>query len=230
MSIRTETLQRWWPTTQSLDLVEGSVEKVAAAVQAEVARFVNGEEVATSWEPFHNLDAAFGAATEFHNVPTFYLVLPTWSRWTVLWNNSFLCDGYDSLCWCLTNNHGITTMHWSAHDEWTTFQSGAVFYYRRRSGFDIVERYVQTFQEDKRWLFSQSGEPLPEEDVAGYATRRKRDRLNEERMSQLLARLGAFPWQEQFYALPQIKAFVLRRIDAPSTITRKERDEVLRAS
>ena len=35
----------------------------------------------------------------FTNVSTCYLVLPTHSRWTVRWNNSFLCDGYDSLCW-----------------------------------------------------------------------------------------------------------------------------------
>ncbi len=80
----------------------------------------------------------------------------------------------------------------------------------------------------QRWDFYQSGEPLPEEDVPGYAARRKRDRLNEERISQLLARLGAFPWLEQFYALPQNRAFVLRRIDATLTVIRKERDEVLR--
>jgi hypothetical protein len=31
----------------------------------------------------------------------------------VLWNNSFLCDGYDSLCWCLTSHHDLTTIHWA---------------------------------------------------------------------------------------------------------------------
>lgn len=100
------------------------MEVVAAAMQEEVRRFIAGEAITTSWETFSNLDAAFRSASEFANVPTIYLVLPTLSKWSVLWNNSFLCDGYDSLCHCLTKNHGLTTVHWSAHDEWTSFQSG----------------------------------------------------------------------------------------------------------
>ncbi len=91
MNLRSESIRRWWPTTQSLDLVEGAVEAVAAAVETEVGRFLKDEVVLTSWEGFPLLDAAFQAAPEFANVPTFYLVLPSRSRWTVLWNNSFLC-------------------------------------------------------------------------------------------------------------------------------------------
>src|SRR6185503_5189563 len=120
---RDKVIQKWWPTTQALDLVEGSVEAVAAAVHAEVSRFITNDPIKTSWESFASLNTAFEAAPEFTNVPTFYLVLPTHSKWSVLWNNSFLCDGYDSLCHCLTMNHRLTTVHWSAHDEWTTFQS-----------------------------------------------------------------------------------------------------------
>jgi hypothetical protein len=142
MSLRSESIQNWWPTTQSLDLLEGAVETVATSVEAEVRRFLDGEPVVATWETFADLDAAFGAAPEFANVPTFYLVLPSRSRWTVLWNNSFLCDGYDSLCWCLTKNHGLTTVHWSAHDEWTTFQSGAVFHHRRWESSAMIERSV----------------------------------------------------------------------------------------
>src|SRR5262245_38651700 len=125
MHLRSDSIQRWWPTTQSLGLVEGPVEAVAAAVETELRRILRGERVVTFWEAYTSLDAAFQAAPEFANVPTFYLVLPSRSRWTVLWNNSFLCDGCDSLCWCLTKNHRLITMHWLAHDKWTTFQSGA---------------------------------------------------------------------------------------------------------
>ncbi len=227
MQLRSEAIDRWWPTTQALDLVEGGVEAVAQAVHAEVSRFLKGDPVATKWRSFPHLDAAFGAAPRFANVPTFYLVVPTRSKWTVLWNNSSLCDGYDSLCWCLTQNHGFTSLHWSAHDNWTTFQSGAAFTHRRLVGSTVAERSVYCGQEDKRWLFRQSGEPLPEESLETYALRRKRDRLNEAILAGLLARLGARPWSEDFYALPERPCFLLERKSPPSSVIVTTREEVL---
>jgi hypothetical protein len=197
-------------------------------VQAEVSRFLQGERVSASWVTFGDLDAAFQSASEFANVPTIYLVLPTRSKWSVLWNNSFLCDGYDSLCYNLTKNHGLRTLHWSAHDHWTSFQSGALFVHRQRNGGELVERSVYVVQEDKRWSFGAVGYPLPEEDLHSYEARRKQDRLNEQRLASFLARLGAQPWLEQFYALPEIQVFVLRREAPPTTITRRSVDDVLR--
>jgi hypothetical protein len=224
------TLKRWWPTTQSLDLVEGSIAQVAEAVYAEVSRFAMGERITRRWERFADLDSAFGSASEFANVPTFYLVLPSQSRWCVLWNNGFLCDGYDSLCWCLTANHGLTTMHWSAHDERTTFQSGAQFSFRRMVHGSVVERSVHCSEEDGRWSFHAHGEPLPEEDQNAYSARRKRDRLDEQQMVLLLERLGAKPWVSDFYALPQESCFVLARPEAPASIVRRTRRQVLAGS
>lgn len=228
MSLRSEVIQRWWPTTQSLDLVEAPVDDVAEAVRQEVSRFVEGEPIVATSESCPDLDSAFSLASEFANVPTVCLVLPTASRWSVLWNNSFLCDGYDSLCWCLTAHHGLTTIHWCAHDGWTSFQSGATFTHRRRCAGQIVERSVHAGQTDDHWDFCAVGEPLPEEDLAGYAARRKRDRLNEERLGALLSRLGATPWQEEFYALPQSRVFVMRRENPPPTLARRSRADVLR--
>ena len=64
MMLRTQAVQRWWPTTQSLDLVEGSVQEVAAGVHAEVSRFLLGETLKASWGAFDGLDAAFRSASE----------------------------------------------------------------------------------------------------------------------------------------------------------------------
>jgi hypothetical protein len=93
----------------------------------------------------------------------------------------------------------------------------------------MVERSVHAGQEDTRWTFDASGEPLPEEDVASYRARRKRDRLNETVVIQLLGRLGASPWSEEFYALPEQRSFVLRRPEAPATVIRRRASEVVRA-
>jgi len=112
---------------------------------------------------------------------------------------------------------------------WPTTRSGARFTHRQRVGGELVERSVSVAQEDRRWVFHATGQPLPEEDVSSYEARRKRDRLNEEGMSQLLGRLGAFPWSEDFYAVGESQFFLLRRIGAPDTIVRRPSSEVVRA-
>lgn len=225
--LRSEPLERWWPTTQSLDLVQGTAPQVAAAVEAEVTRFVHGEKLTRAWCHYADLDAAFGATTEFSNVPTHFLVLPTHSDWTVLWNNSFLCDGYDSLCSCITANHGLTTVHWNAHDSTTTTQPAAAFTHRTLVEATLVERSVYAAKEDGKWLFGEAGSPLPQEDVRSYLARNKRDRLNESLMASLLERLGAAPWAEGFYALPEQPCYVLQRSAAPTTIIRRPRSTVV---
>src|SRR5262245_13526917 len=212
---RNGAIEKYWPTTQSLDLVEGPIEAVAHAVEAEVRRFNNPELLETNWKIVRSLEDAFAACHLFTNVPTFHVVLPTRSRWTVLWNNSFLCDGYDSLCYCVTQNHRITTLHWSAHDESTTFQPGASFTYRTMQAGVMVERSVYCGREDNRWLFHESGSPLPEEDISAYGARRKKDRLNESVMLALLERFEARPWAEAFYDLGARKCFMLRRPNFP---------------
>jgi hypothetical protein len=226
--IRTPALRRWWPTTQALDLVEGDVATVAAALHAETTRVLKGERLAAAWTRCATLDDAFDTAGEFTNVPTHWLVLPTRSRWSVLWNNSFLCDGYDSLCHCLTAFHGLTTLHWSAHDATTTFQPGAAFTHRRVVAGAIAKRTVCVACTDGRWSFDAIGERLPEEDLATYGARRVRDRLNEAAIASLLARLGAAPWDEAFYALGRHDVFVLRRPAAPATVLRRARHDVVR--
>lgn len=212
------TLRKWWPTTQSMDLVDARQEVAAGAVLREyqnfsaAAGFVGLEQdteattaATLSWHDCPDLDTAFTLVGDFDNCATKALVLPTHSQWSVLWVNNFLCDGFDSLCHCLTKNSGLRTIHWSAHDAATTFQSGSMFCVRALvspENLRIAERYVQSAQTDRRWDFFTQGEPLPEEKLAEYAVRRKRDRLDEERLLALLGRLNAHPWHSEFYALP----------------------------
>jgi len=213
-------LRAWWPTTQSLDLVEGSIETVAAAIEVELSRFAAPDKITTSWLGFRTLGEAFASAPCFINVVSYTVVLPTRSNWAVIWHNSFTCGGYDSLCRCLTTRHNLTTIHWSAHDDWTTTQSGACFIHRRNEGSQLIERSVEVWQEDKRWGFRAFGPVLPEEQPADYTARRMRDRLNEKSLIALLGRLGAEPWSESFYDLAHRKTFVLSRPVPPKASVR----------
>lgn len=213
-----EVMQRWWPLTDSLDLVRGSCDQVAQAVLAEVTRFISPERPASRWLRFTTLDELWGSVRSFSNGPTIYFVLPTASEWTVLWNNSFLCDGYASLCWCLTTNHSLTTIHWRSSDSGSTFQAGSTFNFRRKSGDAMIERSVECTSEDGRWLFMAKGDPLPEEDLSWYTARHKRDRLNEARLMQLFESLGARPWAESFYALARRPVFRIECVPPPATV------------
>jgi hypothetical protein len=214
-----EAVKRWWPLADSLDLVRASIKNAASAVHAEIAGFVAGGPLSTAWVPFGSLDDVFSSVDVFTNVPTIYFVLPTRSDWTVLWNNSFLCDGYDSLCWCITNNHGYDTMHWRSSDEDNVFQAGSLFTYRMRSESSVSERSVYCCKNDDRWHFDVVGDVLTEEDTDAYDARKKKDRLDEAGMLKLLARLGATPWNDDYYEYGE--AFRIERVAYPSTILRK---------
>lgn len=214
-----EAVQRWWPLPDSLDLVRAPIKVAATTVLAEVTRFVAGEQLSSAWVPFSSLDQMFGSVTVFTNVPTVYFVIPTRSEWSVLWNNSYLCDGYDSLCWCITTNHRFSTMHWRSSDEDAVFQAGSSFTFRSQSESVLNERSVYCGKNDARWAFHAVGEPLPQENVAAYSARRKRDRLNEQGIIALLDNLGARPWEDEFYRAGE--AFRIERLAYPSTISQK---------
>jgi hypothetical protein len=110
-------------------------------------------------------------------------------------------------------------MHWRSSDEDAVFQAGSSFTFRRQSELGMSERSVYCGKNDQRWEFHAAGEPLLEEDLASYAARRKRDRLNEHGMLKLLARLGAHPWDDDFY--PVGEAFRIERVAFPGTISQK---------
>ena len=217
-----QSIKQWWPLASSLDLVCAANDVVASAVLTEVTRFTN-ERVSLDQVPFTSLHQIFDSTSAFTSVPTVFFVLPTCSDWTVLWNNSFLCDGYDSLCWCLTTNHGLTTLHWSCSDGDAVFQAGSSFTYRAQSGSELNERSVACCKNDGLWEFHAVGKPLPEEDLAAYSARRKRDRLNEQGVLKLLRRLGARPWEDDFYQPGT--AVRIKRESYPNTISQKKFSE-----
>jgi hypothetical protein len=228
MSGEQTVFDRWWPSTQSLDLIEGDRETVADAVAEHfraVARYTE-DDIAVEWLTVADLDEAFASMPFFDNVASRMMLLPTRSRWVVLWTNNFLCAGFDHFVRGLTLDAGLTTIHWSAHDTSTTFQPGATFHIRRMVDRELIERRVQASRTDSRWDFFETGTPLPEEDLNGYLVRRKRDRLNERRVMELLGRLDARPWEEAWYAVPEHPVYRLERPSPPLAI-RRERDQVI---
>jgi hypothetical protein len=222
----TDTVMRdWWPSTQALDLVEAPVELTAEAVHNVYNEIAAPAKATITWLHQDSLHAALATVPDFDNCVTRALVLPTKTRWSVIWYNTFLCSGFDSLCKRLSGHYRLTTIHFMANDHATTFQAGALFHLRAPKGGKMVERVIQTAQTDRQWSFHSQGLPLAEEDLAGYAAKRTRDRFNENRALDLLAALGAKPWDSASYAFPG-KVAMIARPRPPACIVR-ERHEVL---
>lgn len=213
-----------------MDLIRGPVAVVSSAIQAELSRMLNGETLEVREQSFLTLDHAFGVADYFANIPTIFLVLPTVTDWSVLWNNSFLCDGYDSLCYCLTAYHKFETLHWFTNDATSTFGPGAKFCHRVWVANTLKERSVYCARDGRKWIFHQKGDPLPQEDLTTYSAPIKRNRLNEAQIAGLLNRLGANPWSDEFYDLSQQKCFTLRRLNVPPTVSKRSKDLLVRST
>jgi len=98
-------------------------------------------------------------------------------------------DGWQTLSVCLSKALPITRVYRFAmstdKDEWPLFRFEVW-----QAG--VQKRHVSVIKDVDRWKFWQTGEPLREEDVAAYRTRRVRDRLTREYLVLLAERLG-FP-------------------------------------
>jgi len=220
-------LREYRPLTDSLDLVRGSCAVVSDAVCTEVRQFTKGDRLNVERVQTSCVTEIFESVQTFANVPLTYFILPTRSPWSVLWFDSFLCDGYDSLCWCLTKNYGFETMHMRSSDVDSRALRGSSFTHRQRIDGQLNERSVYCSVADAgRWHFEAHGKPLIAEDLAAYTARRIADRPNERSMEDFLGRLGAFPWASEFYALPDETVSVVRRQSYPATIITRNRAEI----
>lgn len=219
--------ETWWPLPRSMELVRAPLERVAEFVSSELKRIVPTETCESEWRSFDSIDAVFRSIETLTNFPTVFLALPTKTEWTPVWSNSFLCDGYDSLCHNLSRLHGVDTIHWSSSDTDGPMQAATSFAFRRGGEDGARTRLVQVSRDGSAWTFHQSGEPLRGEPIAAYSNRIKRKRLNERLLMEFFATLGAAPWREAFYDVPNAKSFRLWRPSFPDTIKSRPTAQVV---
>ena len=211
---KSQEIMRWWPLTQSLDLVKATPKQTSVAVKKIFSQFTDPEPLRVRSTNFDGFDDAFSSVRKLANVPTLFLVFPTHSKWSVLWSNSFLCNGYDSLCYNLARLFQCETIHFNASDS-----SGTLVTFRRHDGAPMLERTVYSIKEDSHWTFYQGGEPLPCENLENYRARRKRDRLNETSLMEMFALIGIHPWSVDFYDFSGQECYRIQRLRVPKTIT-----------
>ena len=133
-----------------------------------------------------------------------YLFVPTQGRWTAFFDNRV--DGTD----------GAVLSHYAERlrcravrashvpdDAEAGEQSGAVIlevFGPEPTDFLNYERSIVLANDGGRWVFEQSGDPYPFENVDAYAARRLRDRFTPELLDSYLRELGISMFDEGFYA------------------------------
>ena len=190
----------YWPFLISLDLVRAPADECVSAVRAEFSRIARDEPIAEMTFPFRSLEDLFSAPGEFYASPTRIHVVPTTTEWTVLWNNSFHCAGYDSFCHCLTLKHDLETFHFQSSDIDAFSLAGTLVRHRFPADTEPLLRSLQASKDDSsRWVWFESGPVQFYEKVEHYTNRHKRNRLNEAVLAEYLTTLGCDPRQESVY-------------------------------
>jgi hypothetical protein len=80
------------------------------------------------------------------------------------------------------------------------------------------------------WVFDQSGEPFPFEQVEQYRARRVRERFTFEMLKDYLRHLGLSPFEEDFYMPPGSRAWLVQKTGPSTTVGREYTLEEARAA
>jgi hypothetical protein len=91
-------------------------------------------------------------------------------------------------------------------------------------------RVVEVANDGGRWVFVQSGEPFPFEQVEQYQAHRVRDRFTFEMLKDYLRHLGLAPFEEDFYLPPGSCAWLIQRTGPFNTVLREYTLEEARAA
>jgi hypothetical protein len=202
-AIKDQVFEDWWPLGQSLTLVRAPITRVALAFEQEgvrLSKYICGGADHFAWLRHSSIADLFQSVNKFTTSPTIHYAIPTKTDWTVVWDNGSSCDGHASFAHCLTRFYNLETISFRSTDRDSIMLAGTHFAHSKaRAGAAPVARHVYCCSVGNRWEFRETGERLPEEDAARYSRTRKRERLDEEAMMELLVRFGIHPWRAATY-------------------------------
>ena len=214
-------MNKYWPFYIGFDLVLADVEQTADAVENELNRFFNNQVTRESIK-LKTLADVFSKPNAYTSFPTEFFVVPTKSPWTLLWCNTFHCNGYDSLCYCITQHSQLETIHYTSCDHDAFYQAGSQWHHRVDCG---TERVISAIRNDTKWDWFSNGELQSYENEKYYENRIIKKRFNNHIVNEYLDEIGFNPMHGDIDSNTETIMFC--RTDDTSNIEGKDFDYIL---
>ncbi|HZH76450.1 MAG TPA: hypothetical protein VEY88_10470 [Archangium sp.] len=201
---------RWAPVTSDMGFLETDAERAARAFSSWQGGLVAPDGMTVEVRPVAgSLEQVLSTLLPLTDgEKRRHLFIPTRSAWTAYFDNGYRGTDAVSVMSYLAQLMGCRGMRVGAVPH--TFRKdkgryGVValeLYGPRQTDWLNYLRTLYAMNDGGRWVFGQSGEPLPFEKLERYQARKVRDRFTFEMLEEYLHHLGLSPFQEDFY-LPQ---------------------------
>ena len=195
--------RRFAPITNSVGLIEADAKVVAAEFEKWQREVVRGFEFVTR-PVFGDLVSALQTLLPLDTFIRRVIFVPTRAKWTALFDNFIRGSDVAAKTKILAerlHTRGVraTAVPHSISPGRPKGEYGAAIV-EVYSAESTTLRSVSASNDGGRWVFSESGHPLPFEDVATYQKRLVRDRFTPEALETFLNQYGELDvFDEQFY-------------------------------
>lgn len=220
---------RWAPVTSELGFLETDAERTARAYAAWQGGLLARRGISVGVSPvLGTLEQTLSALLPLNNAERRrHLFIPTRSPWTAYVDNSLGGTDAASAMSYMAQALGCRGMrvvavpHTLRKDKG---RYGAVMlelYGPQQTDWLNYMRTLYVSNDGGRWVFGQSGTPLPFEKLEPYQARKVRDRFTFDMLKEYLQHLGLSPFQENFYLPPSSSAWLVEKT-GPVAAAQKE--------
>lgn len=224
---------RWAPITSEMGFLEARAEHAARDFAAWHTGLMTPRSIVVDVRPiFGTLEQALSALLPITGPEVQReLFLPTRSPWTAYVENGWGGTDASSAMGHMALRLGCRSLRVVAVPH--TYRKG-----QGRYGAVMLEMYgpqinaqynnyiraLGASNDGGRWVFDQSGEPFPFENLEQYQARRVKDRFTFDMLKDYLRHLGLSPFEEDFYLPEGAPAWLVQKT---GTFTPKQRDYTL---
>jgi hypothetical protein len=231
--------ERWAPVTSEMGFLELGAEQAAQAFATWHREVMTPRGISVEVLPVTgSLEQALSSLLPLTSGETQrHLFIPTRSAWTGYVANGW--TGTDAASplrymarWlsirCLRVVAVPHTLHGN-HGRYGSVMLG-VYGPEQPGKISNTVRALAAANDGGRWVFEQSGEPFPFEQVEQYQARRVRDRFTFEMLKDYLRNLGLAPFEEDFYMPPDSRAWLVQKTGPFTTVGQEYTLEEARAA
>jgi hypothetical protein len=193
-------LEKWHPVTRDFGLINASIEQV-------LSQYLNWNhslglehdrtEIRTT------LEDAFESLLPLANSKMRKLFVPTRSNWIAFFQNGIQGSDPSPPMAVLAERMKVLSMRVCCTPDNAKYPATIWEIYAPESlgGSSPLNsrRSIAAMDDGGRWIFEESGERFPFEQVERYAERRKRDRFTREMLREYLSNFGLNPFSDDFF-------------------------------